>query len=174
MIRILVIEDDATIISLYSRWLEPYGYKISVAPTLNTAMECMLEADILVLDLSIGGGQEVSDIVLSKWAATRSGPAVVISGLLRNREHEYDLLKSGAWNVLEKPIYESIVVSLIHRYASIVSGSRRIAILQEKLEKLESEIEKWKRNTIILALLTVGLGGMELVPRVLALLGIAL
>ena len=100
---ILIIDDEAGIQQGCRRALEPHGYRVLSACTLQEGGQKLKEGviDLILLDLVLPDGSGF-DLLRSILAGDPDAVVVVISGYA-TVEHAVEALKSGAYDFIAKP-----------------------------------------------------------------------
>jgi DNA-binding response OmpR family regulator len=100
--HILVIDDDAEIGALLTRYFVGHGYRVSVAGDGAEARACLRNQDIdlVLLDLGLPDGDGLS--LLRDFQAFWSGPVIVVSGRGESIERVVGL-ELGADDYVSKP-----------------------------------------------------------------------
>lgn len=120
---ILVLEDDANLLNLYTRVLSKVGYHVYPAMTLTTARELLQqhEFDIFISDIGIGSlrsiellRQEIDDLNNHKTII------IIVSG---REEARYMCEEIGIEFFLHKPVSPSELKMLVERFLQ-----RRVAV----------------------------------------------
>jgi DNA-binding response OmpR family regulator len=105
--HVLVLEDDAGIAALYREALTDEGYRVTLAadPGLAPAAIADLGADLVLLDLHLGGGAGGISFLerLKADPDTAPIPVLVCSGDRRAVKELADLLAAWDCGVLSKP-----------------------------------------------------------------------
>ncbi|MBI4012150.1 MAG: response regulator [Candidatus Rokubacteria bacterium] len=87
MKRVLVVDDDAAICELFSKFLERDGYAVAVAYDGRSALERLRanSVDLLILDINMPelGGATLVELLRRdpEWARFASLPIIVVSAL---------------------------------------------------------------------------------------------
>jgi two-component system, sensor histidine kinase and response regulator len=111
--RLLVVEDDTTLASMYRSALRLAGYQVDVTSNGVTALWHIDQSppDLVVLDLHLPGVR--GDVILSEIAA-RSDlshiPVVVVTG------SDTQLVVAQANAILQKPVDVSRLVSVVEEH----------------------------------------------------------
>ncbi len=111
--HVLIVEDDADVALAYQMMLRSSGYRVTVAPDLNAAVEALSGAEMpaaVVIDLHLSshgrdhGGLDVLQL-LNERAERQEGrvPGIVISGQVDARTRER-AMQAGASLFLPKPL----------------------------------------------------------------------
>jgi len=181
-VNVLIVEDNTEIRSLLRRIISAMTFCVDTTDTLRGAMGLLDWADILVVDLKLPNGS--GDALLERWTELHKGPVVVCSGYI-DRDLEYELLESRAWNVLPKPIKPSVVRSVLHRYGEYIIRKNEhiemqrivkelqedvIPSLREELDSSKTTIDQWKTRfwlmTVVAASAGAGIGfGIETIVK---------
>lgn len=104
-LKVLVVEDDASMLSLYQTVLQTWPIRLDVSFVSNgiDALFKMrrMQPDLLVLDLNIPGINGLKVLKETMWQAGLT--TVVVSGLDEDRIHNLGGIPSGV-EVLPKPV----------------------------------------------------------------------
>jgi len=104
--RVLVVDDDESLASLYSRLLKKAGYQVRVKNTGEEALKAAAEQppDVVVLDVMMPGmsGFDVCR-TLKRDPTTRLIPVVLVTSLT-GREEKLTGLNAGADDFIRKPV----------------------------------------------------------------------
>lgn len=160
-IRVLIVDDDPSILTMLARIATAMGFDVIRASTAHEAIIEIDNADILIVDLKLNGDMAGGELVLDTWLSRRSGPCCVLSGHI-DRKKEIDLFIRGADNVLWKPIPHAAIQASLNRYKRHVKDARlRVKLLHEvealKLEiselrkELKEDVKTSRRRTMILS-----------------------
>lgn len=115
-ISVLLVEDDPSIATMMSRYLEATGFRAMVAASIAAAQEMMRseQPDVVVTDIFLADGDGLS-LIESLRAADPDLPIIAISG----GRAEFDVLaqaaKVGANATIEKPFSPAYLVDTIDR-----------------------------------------------------------
>jgi DNA-binding response OmpR family regulator len=113
--RILILEDDASLLTLYSRILIKAGHAVFPALTLSTARELLAreDFDVFISDIGIGEGRSL-DLLRQEFARLQSKQTeiVVVSG---REEARYMCEEMGIDFFLHKPVSGPELRTLIER-----------------------------------------------------------
>jgi len=113
--RILVIDDDKSVVDLVSTFLREAGYEVIVAldPVQGFMAAQRQLPDLLFLDVAMPAGGGIP--LLKKLAASsklRRVPVIVISALTEP-SLEADVMAAGARLFLKKPLERQVIVSAV-------------------------------------------------------------
>jgi DNA-binding response OmpR family regulator len=113
--RILILEDDASLLNLYSRVLTKVGHNVFPALTLATAREMLAreDFDVFISDIGIGTGRSL-DLLRQEFTRLQSKQTeiIVVSG---REEARYMCEEMGIDFFLHKPVSGSELRTLVER-----------------------------------------------------------
>jgi DNA-binding NtrC family response regulator len=125
-LRILLVDDEPSILRMFRSALANYGYATELAGSLDEAM-LLLEMesfDVVVSDVNMPGGSGF-DLLL---AVRRRGLAVPF--LIMTGKPPVDFLKkaaeAGAWRAVIKPVMPPALRDLVE--AMVAEGRQRLAV----------------------------------------------
>ena len=100
--HLLVVDDDARIVSLLSRYLAENGYRVTTASSAAEARGRLesLSFDLLVLDVMMPGE---TGFVLARWVRERSEVPILMLTALAEAPDRIEGLEAGADDYLGKP-----------------------------------------------------------------------
>jgi cyclic di-GMP phosphodiesterase len=134
--KILVVDDDEGVASLFTRALRAHGYSVQVAHDGPSALTAVRDEppDVVLLDVVIPlvDGYEVCRH-LKRDPATRLLPVVLVTGLT-DREQRIEGLKAGADDLLSKPVD-------LHELLARVGSLLRMKRYTDDLDSAASIIE---------------------------------
>ncbi len=158
---ILIIDDEAGIQQGCRRALEPHGYRVLSAGTLQEGRQ-QLEAeavDLILLDLVLPDGSGF-DLLRSILTGDPDAVVVVISGYA-TVEHAVEALKSGAYDFIAKPFTADMLLLTVKRgleRKELARETRRlkalekdaaamVAVAREELERLDKFKQSFSLTT---------------------------
>lgn len=113
--RVLVVDDEAAICELLTRWLQGWGYGVKQAPTAAIALEVMAAepADILLCDVRMPGedGLWLAEQVRARWPQT----AIIMATALDDVEIVLKSRRLGAVDYVVKPFAQSVLKQALDR-----------------------------------------------------------
>lgn len=124
MTRVLVIDDDDTLLFLIERALEPHVSKIVTATTAADGLEkCRGDFDVVLLDLKLpdGFGLEVLQHIRSQDARL---PVIVMTADA-DASSAIEAVQAGAYDYIAKPIDSSSLVALVKKASHFYSLMNR-------------------------------------------------
>ncbi len=154
VLRLLTIEDDATLRRCFVQYLSDRGFEVLEAANGEQGVELFrrYRPDGVLLDFRMPGlsGMEVLKILASEAPNT---PVIVVSGT-GSLQQATGAMRQGAWDYLVKPIFDLAQLEQAMRSALERAESRRKSLeYQEHLEaevqartrELQAEVEERKR-----------------------------
>jgi DNA-binding response OmpR family regulator len=148
-LKVLVVDDDRTILSMIKRYLAANGMSCVVTDNGSEALLLVRESrpDLILVDAEMPGldGHAVCR-VLKKEAATQAIPVIIMSGA---RVGEKDVLagfSGGADDYITKPF--SLAV-LLARIQAVVRRYQAPALSEEKLKKHGLELDPAGRTVMV-------------------------
>jgi len=176
---VLIVDNDPDVLKTLYRYTESQGFTTRAVTTLREARTRLQDADILVLDESVNGGDVSSGMLLEEWVHKGHAPVCLLT---ENADPDVALcmLRDGAYNVLVKPVSMEIYSVLLQRYRRYVYYATRCKEMETEMsdlfEKMKEENSKElkKVNTrfwviailVVVALLT---GNIENLSNLFAL-----
>ena len=133
--RILLVDDDETLLFAYKQLLTKSGYYISTASDLHRAKQCVIEEDFdaVLLDLKLPDGNSLSWIPELKKTHPDI-PVIVLTGT-GDIPTAVQAMKSGAENYLTKPV-ETDNLEMALRTALELGDLRRHNRIKQRLGKI--------------------------------------
>ncbi|MDO5653596.1 MAG: sigma-54 dependent transcriptional regulator [Brachymonas sp.] len=121
--RLLVVDDEPDLLTLYEITLKRCGYQVQTAADLEQARALLAEQrfDVLVTDMRLPDGQGLE---LIEWlqASQRKERGIVITAY-GSADNAVRALKAGAFDYLSKPVnldqFRSVVAQAIHAGESV-------------------------------------------------------
>ncbi len=136
--RILIVDDEETVSSAFSRILKREGYEVEVATSGERALELLEKGsvDLLLTDISMPGmdGLELLDRMRKRADGT---PAVVISGH-GTVVDAVKAVKLGALDFVEKPVHHE-------RLLLTVRNALRFSSLADAHDRLQADVRGEQR-----------------------------
>ena len=163
MSRILIVEDDETILFALRSALGRNGYEVSAAGSLEEAKRFIQNpADLILLDLGLPDGE---GLTLLKDFREAGGPPVII---LTARDDEADIIKgldAGADDYVTKPFKLGILLSRIRAALRRAVekeeelGWEETHLLLERLWDIDGDFVNSNTLTVLIKRLREKLGG---------------
>lgn len=160
--KVLIVEDDPVIRKLWRETILSDCRVVFATATSEAYAEMRDDEppEILVLDWLLNGDARA---ILNAWLESHSGPCCVISGAI-NLQDVTEFYQRGVVHVLQKPIRTEVFKAVLQHYLNIVEMKKTCSLVQVEFTKMK------KRQTILLVLLFVAVGGKEIVEFVLKFL----
>ena len=160
-VTVLIAEDDPAELALFRRWAEGATFNVITARETYEGVKQAKQADILVLDITLLNGSALP--LLAQWVTVNRGPVLVVTGNLPKKDRS-SYFTSGAWNVIEKPIDVGEFDRILTNYGTTV-------LLRRAMDEIERKVRVLTKAVYGLALLVAALGGIEIIPKIVALFG---
>ena len=114
--RVLVVDDEAPICELLTRWLRAWGYGVKQAPTATIALEVMAAepADILLCDVRMPGEEDglwLAEQVRERWPQT----AIIMATALDDAQIVLKSRRLGAVDYVLKPFADALLRQALDR-----------------------------------------------------------
>ena len=139
--RVLIIDDDRSVLTTLGGWLERHGYRISSAATSAAGLAALEreEPDVVLLDLGLpdAGGLET----LAEIHSRQPQAAVIIVTAQDSLDNAIESIKRGAFHFISKPYVPEELLSLIRRAAEKRELVRETAHLRSRAEILSRRLE---------------------------------
>jgi two-component system response regulator PilR (NtrC family) len=102
--RLLVVDDEPDLLTLYALTLAKLGYQVEAADTLSSAKSLLAQQrfDVLITDMRLPDGLGL-DLVKELCAQRRPEKAIVITAY-GSADNAVEALKAGAFDYLTKPV----------------------------------------------------------------------
>jgi len=113
--RLLVVDDDEAIAESLAERFSARGYSVTIAGTGGDAVAAATEADVMLLDLQLPGGDGLW--VLERLKAEELAPTVVVITAHGTVGRAVEAMKGGAYDFLEKPFEPKRVEEAVARAA---------------------------------------------------------
>ncbi len=142
-IRVLVVDDEASLLESLASVLEHEGYKVTACSRGVEAEERVRQGtyDIILLDLYMTGVPGTA--LLEKALEVRPDAVVLVITGKPSVESSIEALRMGAWDYLPKPFSATHLQIILGRAAHTVLVSRDTQRLQE-----EGEDRHWSIGTV--------------------------
>jgi len=181
--RVLVVDDEPSVIDVFQEFLSGQGYALSIAPSGEEAVRLIpeLRPDIILTDINLPG---ISGLEVMRYAKSVDPEvAVIVVTGYASASTAIEALRQGAFNYVTKPFDLDEVHQIVER---AVANRRLKAINRELVEDLrqkneilhhhEQELRERVRIATLqmTALYDVGkeiMADLELAPRVAMIAG---
>jgi CheY-like chemotaxis protein len=103
-VRVLVVDDEPTIVMLLRKFLEKQGYAVDSASSVAEAWERLSAApiDLVITDLAMP--QETGFDLLRRIRENRLEPEVIVLTAIGTVDRAVEAMRAGAFDFLEKPV----------------------------------------------------------------------
>ncbi|HMI77218.1 MAG TPA: sigma-54 dependent transcriptional regulator [Ferruginibacter sp.] len=117
--RILIIDDDADMCLLLSRFLTKNGYEVETAHSGNKGVEKFKAGtfDIVLCDYRLGDNKDGKDILLEIKQIRPATMVLIITGY-SDIKTAVDVIKAGAYDYITKPLIPDEVLNVISKALS--------------------------------------------------------
>ncbi len=153
---VIVIEDDAPMLSAVQRVLQAAGYRVSVFGSLDDIRRMLLEADspsCAIVDLDLPGGTGLA--VQSFLNQTHPEMPVIFISRHPDVSSSVEVIKAGALDLLVAPFSEQSLLTLIRR---AVVEERHLQQERHELDDIRERLDSLTpRETEVLDCLLRGL-----------------
>lgn len=124
-VRILVIDDDEFIRSLFKETLEEQGHIVVTADTTAKGLACVMQwdFDLIFLDLKMSG-TDGAEILREMKSVKRRLPVIVITGYPDSEMMER-AMKQGPIGVLIKPFGDQDIISAVNSFLHATEITRK-------------------------------------------------
>ena len=151
-IKILLVDDNPSILSQMKRMLEKNGYDIVTAGSGTAALEALMAHDfaLILMDVMMAGrnGLETAERIRAHGMKSHI-PIIFITGLDRDAAWEFKGYEAGAVDFIYKPVNPMILHSKIRVFADLYLREKRLKdanrTLQETLDALHREMDTRKK-----------------------------
>lgn len=133
-VRILVVDDDPTIVTLLARALEVEGYSAITAATGQEALRRVAESplDIVLMDINLPDMSGIT--VMRQLLKSRSIIVILITGDTVHYSHS-EAIREGAADFITKPVR-------ISELAPRIRQARQVRLLAEAKEQLMADLKR--------------------------------
>ncbi|MDI6727965.1 MAG: sigma-54 dependent transcriptional regulator [Thermodesulfovibrionales bacterium] len=137
--KILVIDDDESVIWVIRKSLEPLGYEIEAKTNIRSGIKVIDKFKLILLDLMLPDGSGMDAL---KEIRVFNPDALVIMVTAHGRmESAIDAMKEGAYDYLEKPFdIEELKITVEKAFRDISMREELLKLRQSKEEVLPFQI----------------------------------
>ena len=114
--KILIIDDDADMCTLLSRFLTKNGYEVDTAHSGNKGIEKFMASffDIVLCDYRLGDKKDGKDILIEIKQHNPSTIVLIITGY-SDIKTAVDVIKAGAYDYITKPLIPDEVLNVLSK-----------------------------------------------------------
>jgi two-component system response regulator GlrR len=128
--NILILEDDPSLLRLYSKVLERVGYRVTAVSTLEAARQHLIDGgyQVFLCDLHVGGDTSFALLHdLRDWMAAQGTQVLIITA----NDHYRTIVAEtfGLESYLAKPITNQMLVALVDRQTGLKRQTQEICAL---------------------------------------------
>jgi len=151
---ILIIEDDESLIEMWSALLKNEGFNVIVAFDGNTALDKIkaYHVDLIILDILLPNLNGYEFLRKLSQTPDKNIPVVVVTAKKLSPQAKEDLLFAGnVVEIFEKPVPLDILLLAIHKTLKTLSRAEQVIQqtkeqADEKIKKITAiEQERWKK-----------------------------
>lgn len=139
---ILIVDDDEAICEVLATYLRPFGYRIRITHTGNTALAALREEspDVALLDLRLTdmSGQEVHRRIRERHLDTE---VIIVTGFA-SLDSALDAIRSGAFDYIVKPFKLGEIGISVRNALDRIGLKRQNRELSEKVRELSQRLER--------------------------------
>jgi two-component system nitrogen regulation response regulator GlnG len=137
--KILVIDDDESVIWVIRKALEPLGYEIEAKTNIQSGVKAIDKFKLILLDLMLPDGSGMDAL---KEIRVFNPDALVVMVTAHGRmESAIDAMKEGAYDYLEKPFdIEELKITVEKAFRDIAMREELLKLRQNKEEVLPFQI----------------------------------
>lgn len=132
-IRILVVDDEASVTGALSMILAEFGYEVAIADTVARAKRLLDEHhfDVVLTDFRLADGTGI-DLIMYIKKETPDTEVILMSGF-GSLDITIDAIKRGAYYYIEKPCAADRILALIDRALEFAALKRENKVLKRTL-----------------------------------------
>ncbi len=114
--KILIIDDDADMCTLLSRFLTKNGYEVDTAHSGNKGIEKFMASffDIVLCDYRLGDKKDGKDILIEIKQHNPATIVLIITGY-SDIKTAVDVIKAGAYDYITKPLIPDEVLNVLSK-----------------------------------------------------------
>jgi DNA-binding NtrC family response regulator len=139
--RILIIDDERTILLTLEALLGRHGYQVETAATASYGLRRLKEISpaVVLLDLQLPDAQGLE--MLGQIREEHPGTQVIILTAHDSLNNAIESIKRGAYHFISKPYAPEELISLIEKALEKTSLLRETEHLRKKTQQLEKRLE---------------------------------
>ncbi len=139
--RILIIDDERTILLTLTALLERHGFQVESAPTASQGLKALKAKSppVVLLDLHLPDAEGLQTLEEIKTSAP--GTQVIILTAHDTLNNAIESIKRGAYHFISKPYAPEELLSLIEKALEKQSLLRETEQLRQRTQQLEKRLE---------------------------------
>lgn len=134
--KVLIIDDDESVLWVVQKTLDPLGYKVSSEKTIKNAMKSIPTADVILLDMILPDGNGIE--LLREIKSINQDVPVIIITANGKMESAITAMKEGAYDYLEKPFDIEELTITVKRAFNELKMRHEISQLRNKVQERSS------------------------------------
>lgn len=111
--RILIVEDDASLVEILSLMLSDYDYIIATDGKKAVQLYNMYKPSLVLMDIVL---PDMNGIEATKKILERDPEAKIVGITAFGRRWRNDLIEAGALEVIDKPLRRKELIEVVERY----------------------------------------------------------
>jgi len=137
--KILVIDDDESVIWVVRKALEPLGYEVEARKNIKSGIKALDDFRLILLDLMLPDGNGID--ALKEIRVFNPDALVIIVTAHGKMESAIDAMKEGAYDYLEKPFdIEELKIIVEKAFRDLSIRDELLTLRQTKEESKTSQI----------------------------------
>src|SRR5208283_1860622 len=133
--RLLVIDDDESVIRVVRKALGPLGYEIETRSNIRAGIKIADKYKLMLLDLMLPGSNGID--ALKELKVFNPDTLVIVVTARGRRESAIDAMKEGAYDYLEKPLdSEELKIAADKAFRDIAIREELLKLRQSKEESM--------------------------------------
>ncbi|GER93775.1 sigma-54-dependent Fis family transcriptional regulator [hot springs metagenome] len=137
--KILIIDDDESVIWVIRKALEPLGYEVEAKTTIKTGIKVVDKFKLILLDLMLPDGSGID--ALREIKVFNPDALVIIVTAHGRMETVIDAMKEGAYDYLEKPFdIEELKITTEKAFRDIAMREELLKLRQTKEDTIPFQI----------------------------------
>ncbi|BCB97086.1 acetoacetate metabolism regulatory protein AtoC [Dissulfurispira thermophila] len=137
--KILIIDDDESVIWVIRKALEPLGYEVEAKTTIKTGIKVVDKFKLILLDLMLPDGSGID--ALREIKVFNPDALIIIVTAHGRMETVIDAMKEGAYDYLEKPFdIEELKITTEKAFRDIAMREELLKLRQTKEDTIPFQI----------------------------------
>lgn len=146
--KVLIVDDDRSVVSTLSGWLQRHGYGISTASTAAAGLAALAREtpDVVLLDLGLPDADGLE--TLAEIHSRLPHAAVIIVTAQDSLDNAIESIKRGAFHFISKPYVPEELLSLLRRASEKGELVRETAKLRSHAAQLSRRLEAAEQQLV--------------------------